>query len=193
MAKESISQELSQGEGAAGEASWRGRPAVEYYDFDEEHYLWWYAATNPTREGFSYSDTLVYLLEAERDTFRSEKYEVDTEVANLQGEVKKLLGMVGQLQTEAEELRVDRVRVGERLKKLSREAQFAKKEMKDKVEQVNLGMKCMRDAYNAFERVVTSAEIPVASGTDPSVNGAQRALVVFEEGEGSNVALGKSA
>ena len=83
--------------------------------------------------------------------------------------------------------------MGERLKKLSREAQVAKKEMKDKVAQVNLGMKRMRDTYNAFERVVMSVEVLVASGTDPSVNGAQKALVVFEEGEGSNVALGKSA
>ena len=127
MAKESISQELSQGEGAAGEASWRGRPAVEYYDFDEERYRWWYAATNPTREGISYSDTLVYLLEAEKDTFHNEKYEADSEVASLQGEVKKLLGMVEQLQNEVEELRIDRVHIGERVKKLSREAQVAKK------------------------------------------------------------------
>ena len=95
-------------------------------------------------------------------------------MASLQGEVKKLLRIVEQLQTEAEELRIDRARVRERLNKLSREAQVTKKEMKDKVAQVNLGMKCMRDAYNAFERVVVSAEVPAASGTDPIVNGAQR-------------------
>ena len=38
VAKDGLSQELSKEGGAAGETSWRGRPAVEYYDTDEEGY-----------------------------------------------------------------------------------------------------------------------------------------------------------
>ena len=88
----------------------------------------------------------MYLLEAERDTIHSEKYESDCEVVSLQDEVKKLLGRVEQLQIEAEELRVDRFRVGERLRKMSMETKVVKNQLKDKVAHVNLGMKRMRDA-----------------------------------------------
>ena len=97
-AKEGLSHESTPEEGGApGESNWRGHHAIEYYDPDEECYRWWYAAENPTREGFCYSYTLVYLLEAERDTICSGKYEFDCEVVSLQDEVKKLLGRVEQL------------------------------------------------------------------------------------------------
>ena len=66
--KEGLSHELHPEEGGAtGESSWCGRSAVEYYNLNDECYRWWYTAENPTREGFSYSDTLVYLLEVKRD------------------------------------------------------------------------------------------------------------------------------
>ena len=83
----------------------------------------------------------MYLLEVERDTLYSEKYEANSEVASLQGEVKKLLGMVEQLQIEVEDLCTDRGRVRERLRKVSMEARVVKTQLKDKVAHVILGMK----------------------------------------------------
>ena len=82
-------------------------PAVEFYDVEMDSYSWWPAAKEPVEEGYSYPDTLVYTLAEERDFFHRIREELDGEVDSLQAEVKRLLGMVEQLQGETGELRTN--------------------------------------------------------------------------------------
>ena len=162
-------------------------PAVEFYDVETDSYSWWPAAREPAEEGYSYSDTLVYTLADERDFLRRMRKELEGEVDSLQTEVKRLLGMVEQLQGETGELRTDRARTGERLKKLTMDVKALKLQIKYKDAHVATGMRRLRDLYVTFEKSVLAVEVPTSLVSDPSVTGRVRVLGFNEEAEGSNV------
>ena len=63
---------------------WAGRPAVEYYDPEDEQYYWCYVTDEPTREGFSYPDSVVYMLEFERDSVRRSRDEYESDNDKMQ-------------------------------------------------------------------------------------------------------------
>ena len=64
---------------------------MEIYNVETDSYCWWPAASEPAKEGYSYSDTLVYMIADERDFLRRMKDELEGEVESLQVEVKRLL------------------------------------------------------------------------------------------------------
>ena len=135
---------------------------MEFYDIETDSYSWWPAARAPAEEGYSYSDTLVYTLAEERDFLRRMREELDGEVDSLQAEVKRLLGMVEQLQGETGELRTDRARSGDHLRKLSMDVKSLRQQIKYKDAHVATGMRRMRDAYDAFEKSVLAVEVPAS-------------------------------
>ena len=167
-------------------------PAVEYYDVETESYSLCPAASEPAEEGYSYLDALVYMLADERDFLRRMREELDGEVDSLQVEVKRLLGMVEQLQVETGELRTDRARNGDRLKKLSMDVKSLRQQIKYKDAHVVTGMRCVRDAYDAFKKSILAVEAPASLMSDPSVTGRVRVPRFTEEAEGSNAGPGEA-
>ena len=100
--------------------------------------------------------------------------------------------MVEQLQGETGELRTDRARNGDRLRKLSMDVKSLRQQIKYKDAHVATGMRRVRDAYDAFEKAILAVQAPASLMSDPSVTGRARVPRFTEEAEGSNAGPGEA-
>ena len=134
----------------------------------------------------------MYTLADDKDFLRRMMKELEGEIDSLQTMVKRLLVMVKQLQGETGELRTDRARTGERFRKLTIDVKALKLQIKYKDAHVAIGIRRLRDAYDAFEKSVLAVEIPTSLLSEPSVTGRARVSRFTEEAEGSNAGPGEA-
>ena len=123
-----------------GASSHPRRRVVEYYDVETDSHRMWTALRHPAREGYAFPDDIVFSLEGERDFLRRREMELEGEVNCLQAEIRKLLGMVERLQEENSELRADRVRTCERLRKVTMDVRAQKLQLRKKDAYLDRGM-----------------------------------------------------
>ena len=162
------------------------RHVVEYYESETGSRYMWTALKHPVREGYAFPDSIVYALEGKRDYLRRREMELDGEVNYLQAEVSRLLGMVETLQGENAELRADRVRTGERLRRVSMDARAMKLQLKTKDVGIARGMQKIKEAYDTFEKAALVSETVNSRTSEPNVAGRELVPIVEEEAGGSN-------
>ena len=138
------------------------------------------------REGYAFPDHIVHALEGERDYLRRREMELDGEVNYLQAEASRLLVMVETLQGENAELRADRVRTGERLRRVSMDAKAMTLQLKKKDVGIAKGMQRIKAAYDIFEKAALVSETFDSRTSEPSVAGRELVPVPEDEAGGSN-------
>ena len=128
------------------------RRVVEYYDGETDSQCMWTTPKYPVREGYTLPNSIVYSLEGERDFLRRRETELDGEVTYLQAEVSRLFDMDETLQGENSELRADRVRTGDRLRKVTMDMRAIKMQLRKNDAYIARGMTAIRGAYENFEK-----------------------------------------